>query len=123
MRVLAIGLSVAAIAATAADAGTRQRGTLYGDVTRGPIAPMCAAEQPCDAPAKNLTLVFSRNSRPAGRVTTDAVGHYRLRLPSGFYDVRRAAVTGFDRRLEPNTVRVRSGRTVRVDFSIETGIR
>jgi hypothetical protein len=90
---------------------------------RGPIVPVCAIEQPCDAPARNVTLVFTRSGHVMGRAVTNEDGLYRVRLPAGSYAVRRAAVAGIDRRLEPNDVRVRSGRTTRVDFYIDTGIR
>ncbi len=84
---------------------------------------MCVAEQPCTEPAGNVTLVFSRSGRVVRRTVTDSAGRYRVRLPAGLYSVRRAGASGFDRRLEPNAARVRSGRFVRVDFSIDTGIR
>jgi hypothetical protein len=123
MRVIVLFSSVALIAVAAAQA-TTARGTLTGVVTRGPITPVCVAEQPCDEPAKGVTLLFSRNGRILGRVVTDNVGHYRLRLAPGVYTVRRAAAaTGVDRKLDPNHVRIYGSRVSRVDFSIDTGIR
>ena len=97
---------------------------LHGVVTRGPITPVCAAGEPCTEPAKNVLLVFSRNGRDIGRTRTDAAGRYRIKLPAGMYRVSRAALTtGIGRGLTPKTVRVWPGRFVRVDFSIDTGIR
>jgi hypothetical protein len=78
---------------------------------------------PCSAPAKKVTLLFSRNDRVMGRVVTDAEGRYRLPLPSGVYSVRRPPAPLIDRRLDPTRVRVYRGRFVRTDFSIDTGIR
>ena len=45
------------------------------------ISPVCAAEQPCDAPAKHATLLFSRNGAVVGRAITDTEGRYRVQLP------------------------------------------
>jgi hypothetical protein len=101
---------------------TAVRGTLSGVVMRGPIAPVCVAEQPCDEPAANVTLVFVRNGAVAGHAVTDRGGHYRLRLRAGSYTVRRATVVGVDRRLEPNRIRIQRYAT-QIDFSIDTGIR
>src|SRR6059058_5238423 len=103
--------------------GDSAPGLLAGLVTRGPITPVCVAEQPCDEPAKDVTLLFSHNDRVVGRVVTDEQGRYRLRLSAGLYAVRRPAAASIDRKLEPNRVRVYAGRLTQVDFSIDTGIR
>lgn len=121
VRVLILLTSIALLVSASAQATVR-RGGLHGLVTRGPITPVCAVEVPCDAPAPNVTLLFSRNDRVAGRVVTDAQGRYTLRLPAGVYQVHRPA-TAFDRKLDPNRVRVYAGRLSHVDFSIDTGIR
>ena len=62
---------------------------LHGIVTRGPIVPVCAAEQPCSAPAKNITLLFSRDGRVVAQSKTDLAGRYHLRLRPGY--LRRGA--------------------------------
>ena len=90
---------------------------------RGPIAPVCAIEQPCTAPARNVTLLFSRNDRVAGRAMTNEQGRYRVRLPAGLYLVRRAGTSVVDRRVEPSRARVRASRVSDIDFFIDTGIR
>jgi hypothetical protein len=122
MRALVLLASVALVLTTAAQATVR-RGTLAGAVRRGPIVPVCAIEQPCDEPAKGVTLLFSRSDRVVGRVVTDDEGRYRLRLPAGVYMVRRPGAASLDRKLEPNRVRVFAGRRTNVDFFIDTGIR
>jgi hypothetical protein len=121
---LAITVSILALSSVAGAQATVGKGTLSGVVTRGPITPVCVAEQPCDEPAANVRLVFTRNDSVAGSATTDRAGDYRLRLPAGSYSVRRASVrTSVDRKLEPNHVRIYAGRSSRIDFSIDTGIR
>jgi hypothetical protein len=120
---MAITLAGIALLGAGSAQATGVRSGLHGIVTRGPISPVCVAEQPCDEPAPNVTLVFSRNGRVVGRAVTNGDGRYRVRLPAGPYSVRRAGAVTIDRRLEPDHARVRPGRFVRVDFSIDTGIR
>jgi Carboxypeptidase regulatory-like domain len=122
MRVIVL-LSSLALALAAGAQATPGRGTLTGLVTRGPITPVCTVEQPCDEPAAHVTLVFSHADRDVARVTTGADGRYRVRLPAMTYQVRRARSGALDRKLEPHTVLVKAGRTLRIDFSIDTGIR
>jgi hypothetical protein len=121
MRVLLTVLVVCA-AAGSAGASTNPSG-LWGEVRRGPIVPVCVAEQPCDAPAKGVTLGFVRSGVVVRRATTNDLGRYRVRLPAGTYSVRLSQKPAIGRNLDPVQARVRAGRFVRVDFSIDTGIR
>jgi hypothetical protein len=120
MRVFAA--LAALVAVSSAGAATTSSG-LRGAVTRGPIVPACAAEQPCDGPAKNVTLAFVRNGRLVRRVTTNEQGRYRVALAPGLYAVRLTVRQQFARGLEPTRARVVASRFRRVDFSIDTGIR
>ena len=122
MRLVITALSLTLALVAGAQASVVRSG-LHGVVERGPIAPVCVAEEPCTEPAKNVTLLFSRNGRIVGRAVTDSAGRYRLRLPAGVYAVRRPGSPGIGRGIEPNHARVYAGRFVRVDFSIDTGIR
>jgi hypothetical protein len=122
MKVLIASLSLA-LAFVAGAQATVARSGLHGVVMRGPVSPMCVAEQPCTEPAANVTLLFSRNGRIVGRAVTDTAGGYRLRLPAGLYAVRRPGTVGIGRGMEPDHARVYARRFVRVDFSIDTGIR
>jgi hypothetical protein len=122
VRALAVlGFSLVVVAGV--QATIPKRGTLVGVVTRGPITPVCMIGEPCTEPAKNVTLVFSRRDRVAGRTTTDEHGRYRLRLPAGTYVVAQPGPATLGRRLAPNRVRVTAARTTKVDFFIDTGIR
>jgi len=109
-------------AAGSAGASTNPSG-LWGEVKRGPVTPVCVAEQPCYAPAKGVTLVFLRGGVVVRRATTNDLGRYRVRLPAGRYSVRLPQKPAIGRDLEPVQARVRAGRYARVDFSIDTGIR
>jgi hypothetical protein len=124
MRVVitAVSLALMIVAGDGAQVTAVPSG-LRGVVMRGPISPMCVAEEPCTEPARNVTLLFSRNGRIVGRAVTDSAGRYRLRLPAGAYAVRRPASVGIGRGIEPDHARVYARRFVRVDFSIDTGIR
>ena len=108
----------AGFAPAAASHGAAPNSGLFGVVTRGPISPMCVAEQPCSEPASGAVLTFSRGGTVVARVTARHNGTYRVRLGAGLYTVRCSV-----RRLEPKAVQVRPGTTRRVDFSIDTGIR
>jgi hypothetical protein len=124
MKVVFSALSLALVIVAGAGAQTAALSSgLRGVVVRGPIAPVCVAEEPCTEPARNVTLLFSRNSRIVGRAVTDTAGRYRVRLPAGVYAVRRPGSMGIGRGIEPNHARVSAGRFSRVDFSIDTGIR
>ena len=124
MKVVITALSLALVIVAGAGAqATAVSSGLRGVVVRGPIAPVCVAEDPCTAPARNVTLLFSRNGRTVGHTVTDDAGRYRLRLPAGVYAVRRPGSPGIGRGIEPNRARVYGRRFVRVDFSIDTGIR
>jgi hypothetical protein len=120
MRTLAA--LAAAVLASSAGAATSSSG-LRGLVTRGPIAPVCAAGQPCSEPAKNVMLVFSRNGRVVRRARTNDQGRYRVALAPGLYAVRLTPKPSIGRGLEPVRARVVRARFRRVDFSIDTGIR
>jgi hypothetical protein len=122
MKIAIATLSLALVIVAGAQASVVPSG-VHGVVTRGPITPVCVAEQPCSAPAKNVTLLFSRDGRIVGRAVTDSAGRYRLRLPAGLYTVRRPVTVMIGRGMEPNRARVYAGRFARVDFSIDTGIR
>lgn len=123
MRSLVVSSILALVLTTGAQA-TTARGTLTGLVSRGPVTPVCAFEQPCSEPAPNVTLVFVRSGTAIVRTVTNAEGRYRVRLPAGAYGVHRAVVgAAVDRNLEPNHARVYGGRLTRLDFSIDTGIR
>jgi len=117
LLVAALGLPTAAAAhATSSPSG------LGGIVTRGPVSPVCVAEQPCTEPARNVVLLFWRDGHVVGRTVTDTAGKYRISLAPARYRVSRTARSPIGG-LEPDHARVLAGRFTRIDFSIDTGIR
>jgi hypothetical protein len=94
-------------------------GGLYGVVTRGPTKPVCQVDMPCSAPYSHATLVFTRPGMTR-RVTTDALGKYRVALPAGSWSLRvQSSRFGWT----PRTVTVPRGRYGRVNVDVDTGIR
>jgi hypothetical protein len=120
VRILALLLTTLALAAPATPATTASG--LRGIVTRGPITPVCRVGVPCDEPAANVVLVFSRSGRVVARARTGRNGDYRLTLPPGRYDVRTTTRT-LGSGLSPRVVLVPRHRVRRVDFELDTGIR
>ena len=119
MRYLLAVVCAGVLVVGAAQASAPRSG-LYGTVSRGPITPVCVAEQPCSGPAAGVTLEFrSGNGHLVGRIVTRTDGSYRIALPAGLYAVR--ATTG--RSLDPDGARVKLLRFRRLDFFIDTGIR
>lgn len=96
-------------------------GSVHGTVTRGPITPVCQVGVPCDGPAAHVTLYFTHAGLRTS-TSTDAQGHYRLKLKAGLYTVRTNQKV-FGRTPKPDTVRVVAGQDRRVNFFVDTGIR
>ena len=90
---------------------------LAGVVIRGPITPVCIAEQPCDAPAPNVGVTISQGGAAVSRRTTGADGSFAVSLVPGRYTI---AVAG---RAPSQAAVVVAGHVTRADFMIDTGIR
>jgi hypothetical protein len=116
-RLVLIGALGAALLCTGSAVAAARSGA-FGTVIRGPITPVCSAEQPCSEPAAGAVMIFSHDGSEAARVTVGPAGTYRIHLKPGLYTVRTRS-----RRIEPLTLRIRAGAMARADFSIDTGIR
>ena len=119
MRMIVTIIAAVAILGSGAGGATTIHSGLYGNVTRGPITPVCAAEQPCSEPAAGAALRFLRNGQLVAQTRVKADGSYRIALLPGRYTVAAPS----RRPLDPSTARVRTGRFAHVDFAIDTGIR
>lgn len=120
MRILVLALTTLALAAPAVSA-TGESG-LRGVVMRGPTSPVCRVDEPCEAPAANVVLVFKQAGHVVARTTTGPKGGYRIGLKPGRYAVataRRTIGVG----LTPRAVVVPRARFARVDFHLDTGLR
>jgi hypothetical protein len=102
-------------------------GTLTGKVSIGPLCPV----EPCTIPHDRLVAAYAARpitiSTPGGivvtTVTADPESGYTVALKPGTYVVAipKQGIGGSPDL--PATVIIRSGETVRLDISIDTGIR
>jgi len=102
-------------------------GTLTGYVSIGPLCPV----EPCIVPHDRLVAAYAARpitiSTPGGTIVTSVTASpetgYTVTLKPGTYvvDIPHQGIGG-SREL-PKTVILRSGETVRLDISIDTGIR
>jgi hypothetical protein len=121
MRTLAFAAIAAALGVGCASAGTAKSG-LKGEVTRGPITPVCRVGVPCTAPARGVKLVFSRSGKVVARATTNNKGWYQIALAPGAYSVHTDR-RGFEHTPKPTRATVPKNGFRRVDFQLDTGIR
>jgi len=102
-------------------------GTLTGKVSIGPLCPV----EPCTIPHDRLVAAYAARpitiSTPDGivvtTVTADPESGYTVALKPGTYVIAipKQGIGGSPEL--PATVIIRSGETVRLDISIDTGIR
>ena len=102
-------------------------GTLTGKVSIGPLCPV----EPCTVPHDRLVAVYAARpitiSTPSGTVVTtvtaDPASGFTVALKPGTYVVAipKQGIGGSPDL--PATVTIRSGEMVRLDISIDTGIR
>jgi hypothetical protein len=129
VTLIAITLGVAIfLGSTIANPGSGvATGTLSGKVTIGPLCPV----EPCTVTPERLASAYAARtivvSVPGGDVIAETVpdpqNGYSVALKPGTYrvDIRH---TGIDRSPDlPETVIIRADETVRLDISIDTGIR
>ena len=121
MRALGASLTVLAAAVACGSAtGSSVRTGLYGTVTKGPLTPVCTVDTPCQGPAADMQLVFSRSGTVVARTRTRDDGSYRVALRPGRYVVR-VGPTNFG--AEPGAASVARTGFRRVNFFVDTGIR
>jgi hypothetical protein len=125
--IITIAVAIVLSINTAAPGSGGGTGTLTGNVTIGPLCPV----EPCTVTPDRLTAAFAARtivvSIPGGAVIAEAVPDpytgYSFILKPGTYvvDIR---YQGIDWSPElPTTVTIRAGETIRLDISIDTGIR
>jgi hypothetical protein len=104
-----------------------ENGTLTGTVSIGPLCPM----EPCNISDDRIASAYAARtiiiSDPKGSVVAFAVPDprtgYTVALKPGTYivDIPRQGIGGSNQL--PKTVIIRAGETIRLDISIDTGIR
>jgi len=121
------GTTPKATTAAAAPGSGGGTGTLFGNVTIGPLCPV----EPCTVTPDRLTAVYAARtivvSIPGAGVVAEAAPDpftgYSFSLKPGTYvvDIKHQSIGGSPEL--PATFTIRAGETIRLDISIDTGIR
>jgi hypothetical protein len=125
MRVLALPALLLALSAAACDSltGPSSSTGLSGTMLRGPIQPVCAASQTCDAPFSSGFTILKLGTI-VGSFRSDTQGHYEVRLPAGGYTiVPDADAPIMTPRSQSKDVTVGSSGMTMLDLRFDTGIR
>jgi Carboxypeptidase regulatory-like domain len=113
---------------TVAACGTQQPGAglpasrVTGTVLAGPITPVARPGVPATRPVPGATVEALRGSEVMAITRTDDAGRYQLTLPPGIYVILAKADSYFSKR-KSQTVTVTAGKTLKISFVIDTGIR
>lgn len=106
----------------ASDLASTENG-LEGIVRRGPIAPVCMVNVPCDAPF-SATFAVRDERRVVAQFRSDATGHFLVMLPAGHYVVTPDATAPLlGAAQQSRAVVVGSVGVTRIDLNFDTGIR
>jgi hypothetical protein len=120
-RILATALLLALLACGRSSSPANQSG-IFGTVTAGPTCPVERAGSPCPPAPWVGTVRATDDAGHPNDTPTDDNGNYALTLPPGSYEV--VAVTdGGPPTGQPVTIDVQAGHPVRVDLTVDTGIR
>jgi hypothetical protein len=97
-------------------------GTVSGQVTVVPCAPVEKIQAPCQGkPAPNVALIFISSSNAQVIAQTDSAGNYAVELKAGQWAV---AIKGYMRVISgPSTVTVEAGASVVANYVVDSGIR
>ena len=96
---------------------------LTGTVLRGPIAPVCRIERPCDAPF-SADFSVEQNGRVVKHFRSDQDGRFTVMLEPGQYRVVPAADAPIIfPTSQAKTVVVRASGLTEIRLTFDTGIR
>ena len=124
MRTTAILVLPALLCATACGSPTSPTSTgVAGTVFRGPIAPVCAVNQPCEAPFK-ASFSVQRGTTRVTAFQSDEQGHFEVRLSPGSYVVvPEADAPIMSPQLQTKDLTVGTSGLTMVELHFDTGIR
>ena len=104
------------------------KGVIKGKVNVGPICPVERLDVPCPVPpeaytSREVILYDSNGTTVVKRMHFLPDGTYLFEIPVGIYvvDIPKQGIGGS--KDLPKIITVKSGQTVEVNFSIDTGIR
>jgi hypothetical protein len=96
---------------------------LTGTVSRGPVTPVCQVSVPCDAPFAS-SFEVRQNGRRVATFSSDAQGHFTVRLAPGTYVLVPAADAPLmNASAQTKTVEVLAEGLTSVQLNFDTGIR
>ena len=97
-------------------------GTVSGQVTVVPCAPVEQAGSPCQGrPAAKVALIFTSSGDEQVIAQTDSAGDYAVDLKAGKWAV---TIKGYMRVVSgPSTVTVEAGESVVANYVLDSGIR
>jgi hypothetical protein len=96
---------------------------LEGTARRGPIQPVCQADQPCDAPLRTRFDLL-RGTNVVMSFRSDTNGHFLVRSAPGTYEViPDASAPLLDPRGQGQIVVVGTAGLTHVELEFDTGIR
>jgi hypothetical protein len=120
-RIAAAGLLLGLIACGRTSGAASSSG-IFGTVTAGPTCPDERVGSPCP-PAPWVGTVRATDDTGHGTETrTDESGNYTLTLEPGSYEVV-AVTSGGPPTSKPVTIDVLPGPRIRLDLTVDTGIR
>ncbi|TMK36594.1 MAG: carboxypeptidase regulatory-like domain-containing protein [Actinobacteria bacterium] len=120
-RTLATALLLALIAC-GRTSGPASTSGIFGTVTAGPTCPVERVGSPCPPAPWVGTVRATDDAGHPTETTTDENGDYTLTLEPGSYEV--VAVTdGGPPTGQPVAIDVQAGHPIRVDLTVDTGIR
>jgi hypothetical protein len=118
-RALPLMLSVVCCGSPTAPSGTGLSGVVY----RGPVAPVCALDQPCEAPF-SAGFSIQRGTTRVAAFQSDAQGHFEVRLSPGSYVVVPDADAAIiSPKSQTKEVTVGPVGLTMIDLHFDTGIR
>jgi hypothetical protein len=93
---------------------------LEGTARRGPIQPVCHADEPCDAPLPT-GFTLQQEDRVVARFASDSGGHFLVYAAAGTYLVVPNEPIGIG--LQTPAVVIGADGLTHVDLTFDTGIR
>ena len=101
-------------------AGGLAKTGLEGTARRGPIQPVCRADEPCDAPLQ-ARFSLQQDDRVVARFASDSAGHFLVYAAAGTYFVVPNEPIGLG--LQTPEVVVGADGLTHVDLTFDTGVR
>jgi hypothetical protein len=124
MRRFAIALTlIAGLSACAQDTEPSGGAAIEGQVLAGPQCPVEMEGSPCPPEPWVGTVRATDEDGTVYEDETDDQGRYAISLPPGTYEVVAVTEGGVPPTGEPQTVPVAEGQPLRLDLTVDTGIR